>query len=604
MKKPENKNSLFSFVQQRYIYSGIGFILAALAILAMFRDLVDPANYIGGLLLWAAILELLHGFKRAENHARNSAWISGGITLLIGIFLVNAQLFQNHPLVQIVSILLLTDALRSLYFYFKRKDHDNAKLNYLLPGLGNILIVVLILTFEGKGFAWVVALGGALRILGTVYNLFTAKLGNVKNVSKDIIEDLGVADNPGLVALTHKLEDEDEQRARVDLSWILIFILTLFFIHLGRMGFDRSKFGILSPVVAVIGDMFIALVVAYGIISPFRSLFKKLNSVFLKRSYNWAHKVPQSEWHFLSLRRPVNWWVEYQLDLSISMRKSSYSFSTAFRNGLKIGLPFAALLAAIMPVLGMSWYFDTENWASGIWDGFAGSRTEVWREAMVAANGEKIGPNAFRLQPEGLPASGDFSFVVIGDPGEGDASQLILKDQLLAVTNKPDISFMVISSDIVYPSGAMRDYERKFFLPFKGITKPIYAIPGNHDWYDALEGFTATFFTPQAAMRAMEARIESDHGLTLTDSDEVRELIAQASYLRKEYQMPTGHQNAPFFQVSTEEFVFLAIDTGVRRKVDNLQLEWLESVLKASKEKYVMALLGHPFYAIGEYQGD
>ena len=385
---------------------------------------------------------------------------------------------------------------------------------------------MLILIFEGRGLAWVIAVGGALRILGTVYNLFTAKLGNVEDVSGDIIKGLDIADNPGLVALTQKLEAEDEQRARVDVSWILIFILTLFFIHLGRMGFDRSTFGILSPVVAVIGDMFVALVVAYGIIGPFRSLFKKLNSIFLKRSYNWAHRVPQSEWHSLSLRRPVNWWVEYQLGLSISMRKSAYSFSTAFRNGLKIGLPFAALLAAIMPVLGMSWYFDTENWASGIWDGYAGTRTEVWRESMVAASGEKIGPNAFKLQPEGLPASGDFSFVVIGDPGEGDASQLILKDQLLAVTNKPDISFMVISSDIVYPSGAMRDYERKFFLPFKGITKPIYAIPGNHDWYDALEGFTATFFTPQAAMRAMEARIESDHGLTLTDSDEVRELIA------------------------------------------------------------------------------
>ena len=392
---------------------------------------MEPANYIGGLLIWAAILELLHGFKRAENHARNSAWISGGITLLIGVFLVNAELFQAHPLVQIVSVLLLIDALRYLYFYFKHKKQEKAIMNYLLPGLGNILVVLLILIFEGRGFAWVVALGGALRILGTVYNLFTAKLGNVENVSEDIIEGLDVADNPGLVALTRKLEAEDEQRARIDVSWILIFILTLFFIHLGRMGFDRSKFGILSPVVAVIGDMFIALVVAYGIIGPFRSLFKKLNSIFLKRSYNWAHKVPQSEWHFLSLRRPVNWWVEYQLGLSISMRKSSYSFSTAFRNGLKIGLPFAALLAAIMPVLGMSWYFDTENWASGIWDGYAGSRTEVWRESMVAASGEKTGPNAFKLQPEGLPASGDFSFVVIGDPGEGDASQLILKDQLI-----------------------------------------------------------------------------------------------------------------------------------------------------------------------------
>ena len=150
----------------------------------------------------------------------------------------------------------------------------------------------------------------------------------------------------------------------------------------------------------------------------------------------------------------------------------------------------------------------------------------------------------------------------------------------------------------------MRDYERKFFLPFKGLEKPIYAIPGNHDWYDALEGFVATFYTPQAAIRAMEARIESDRILTLTNSEDIRDLVQQASYLRKEYQLPVGYQNAPFFQVSNDQFVFLAIDTGVRRKVDDAQLDWIRSVLEASRGKYVMALLGHPFYAIGEYQGD
>jgi hypothetical protein len=177
MKKTENKNSLFSFVQQRYIYTGIGIALAVLAILSPLMDLVEPANYVGGLLIWAAILELLHGFKRAENHARNSAWISGGITLLIGVFLVNAELFQAHPLVQIVSVLLLIDALRYLYFYFKHQKQEKAIMNYLLPGLGNILVVLLILIFEGRGFAWVVALGGALRILGTVYNPFYRQTG-------------------------------------------------------------------------------------------------------------------------------------------------------------------------------------------------------------------------------------------------------------------------------------------------------------------------------------------------------------------------------------------------------------------------------------------
>ena len=56
----------------------------------------------------------------------------------------------------------------------------------------------------------------------------------------------------------------------------------------------------------------------------------------------------------------------------------------------------------------------------------------------------------------------------------------------------------------------MNDYEANFWLPFKGVTMPVYAIPGNHDWYDALEAFAATFLRTDAARAAMRARVEAD----------------------------------------------------------------------------------------------
>ena len=98
--------------------------------------------------------------------------------------------------------------------------------------------------------------------------------------------------------------------------------------------------------------------------------------------------------------------------------------------------------------------------------------------------------------------------MVIGDPGEGDASQLVLKDMVVKVTDQPEVKFLVISSDVIYPTGAMKDYEKKFYLPMKGVTKPVYAIPGNHDWYDALEGFVANFYEPEMARKTMQARVE------------------------------------------------------------------------------------------------
>jgi 3',5'-cyclic AMP phosphodiesterase CpdA/uncharacterized membrane protein HdeD (DUF308 family) len=590
--------------QQRFIFTGVGIILTVLAILTPFLQVAEPAHYVGFLLVWAAILEVVHGFRRAEGASRASAWISGGLTMLIGVLMVNANLFQRKPLIDFIILLFVIDAGRYMWLFFRSRKKEETRWHSLASGIGNAIVVLLVMIFRGQGLEWVVSVCGALRIFGIVFDLYTARTGTVKNVAQDVVDSLGLRGNKELETLAARLGEENERRAPIDASWIMTFILVLFFIHLGRMGLDQSALGITSALVAALGDIFIAVVFAFGFIAPIRQILRRFTGLVLTSMWRWVQKVPESERRLFSLRTVAKAWLVRELRVSISLRKSGYSFPIAFRNGLKIGLPYAALLAAVMPVLGMSWYFDTENWASGAWDNYAGSRTEVWREAMINASGEGVGAGAFRLRPAGVTDTTDFSFVVIGDPGEGDPSQHVLKDQILAVSNKRDINFVVLSSDIVYPSGAMKDYERKFFLPFKGLTKPVYAIPGNHDWYDALDAFVATFFTPKAAAQAIQARVASDLKVSTSTPDAIKSLVNQAAFLRKEYQISAGHQSAPFFQISNDYFVFLSIDTGVRRRVDSLQLDWIKAVLKASKGKYVMALLGHPFYAIGEYQGN
>ena len=167
-----------------------------------------------------------------------------------------------------------------------------------------------------------------------------------------------------------------------------------------------------------------------------------------------------------------------------------------------------------------------------------------------------------------MPGSGDFSFLVIGDPGEGDASQFSLTSRYLKLGQSDGVKFLVVSSDVIYPAGSIDDYEAKFYLPFQGFAKPIYAIPGNHDWFDALEGFNANFLEPKAARAAIEARVEADLGLTGTNASRVEELLTTAARLRALYGVDTGTQRAPFFELQTNDFALLAIDTGILRTVD------------------------------------
>ena len=291
------------------------------------------------------------------------------------------------------------------------------------------------------------------------------------------------------------------------------------------------------------------------------------------------------------------------------LRASGYSLPTALSRGLQVGLPLAAILAATVPVWGMSWYFDTENWAAGIWNSWAESRTDTWREAMTravegrAAAAGRPAPD-YAVSPPGLEGNGDFTFLVIGDTGEGDASQQSLRDQLLRSAGREDVRFVVVSSDVVYPTGAMRDYEYKFWLQFKGVEKPVYAIPGNHDWYDALEAFLATFLDADTARTSIRARVEADNRLTSTTDDRIETLIGEAARLRHEYRVPTGYQQAPFFQVQAEDFALLAVDTGVVRRLDDTEMAWFRRALDQSRGKLTMVILGHPLYAGGHYAAE
>ena len=130
-------------------------------------------------------------------------------------------------------------------------------------------------------------------------------------------------------------------------------------------------------------------------------------------------------------------WLRRRLRYAVRMRAARYSFRAALNQALQIGLPLAAVIAATAPVWGMSWYFDTENWAAGMWNSWAESRTDTWREAMVRAvladDAVRDSRCPSRSGPAGIDNAGDFSFIVIGDTGEGDASQHILRDQLLTV---------------------------------------------------------------------------------------------------------------------------------------------------------------------------
>jgi hypothetical protein len=75
--------------------------------------------------------------------------------------------------------------------------------------------------------------------------------------------------------------------------------------------------------------------------------------------------------------------------------------------------------------------------------------------------------------------------------------------------------------------------------------------------------------------------------------------VSQAEWLRSQYRVPAGLQQAPFFEIQAEGFAFIAADTGVVKKIDPEQMKWFREALARARGKFRMVLLGHPFYAGG-----
>jgi len=414
---------------------------------------------------------------------------------------------------------------------------------------------------------------------------------------------LGLPSNETFARLRAEAKSGSQTVLAANLMWMLTLGAVFFAIHAGRMPISNSLLGISSPFIATAGDLLMAVVLGILLVLPAHLLWRRLTrpverlawSLRLDASPDATTTNPAADWL-------IGRWLEGRFSFDLRLGDARNSLAAALFLILQLGLPLTAFFVAFNPAWGFTWYFNTESWATGVYQKLTETRVDAWRVKMIDAVTRTYGADAddlFRIHPNGIEGSGDFSFLVIGDSGEGDASQYSLISRYLKLGLHDDVKFLVVSSDVIYPAGAMEDYEGNFYLPFQGFAKPIYAIPGNHDWYDALEAFNANFLEPKAARAAIEARVEADYGLTSTNARRMDKLVAEAARLRGLYGVNIAAQRAPFFELQTEDFALLAIDTGILRSVDERQWAWIERALDRSRGKFTMAIVGHPRFAGG-----
>jgi hypothetical protein len=208
------------------------------------------------------------------------------------------------------------------------------------------------------------------------------------------------------------------------------FLLLFFFIHLLRTDAQWSFIGLISPFSAVIGDAVMAIIVGVAVILPVRVFARKITRPLERGSWHRLEALAQRSEEPTYLELALRYWLEHRMRLALRFKHARYSLNSALWGIMRIGLPLTAVFIAI----------------NSIWDSVGTSiprtghqvcgrrctkaRVDPWRrrgaedvEAYALASGipkEKI----FAVETENESQAGDFSFVVIGDTGEGDPSQM------------------------------------------------------------------------------------------------------------------------------------------------------------------------------------
>jgi hypothetical protein len=256
---------------------------------------------------------------------------------------------------------------------------------------------------------------------------------------------------------------------------------------------------------------------------------------------------------------------------------------------------------ALMPerVQNLSWLNPAVLWRSrndvlARWFGDpTNDERRRWVERQVRAGAS---PD-FTIVREDPPS---FSFMLLGDTGEGDAPQYAVVPGFLKMSEGTD--FAIIASDVIYPTGSVNEYGTKFFRPYKDYDAPIYAIPGNHDWYDGLGGFMRVFCgapelpadtAPKPLSRAWLRR-------WLWKNPDVPDegRLAEAERLRSRPGQRVT-QPGPYWAIDSGPVRIVGIDTGILGGIDAEQGEWLRRVSQGPQPKILIT--GKPIYVDGAH---
>ncbi len=338
---------------------------------------------LGLLILIFGLLQNFTGFALRDPDASGSWFSRGGGSILTGLLLMAMPNLTFAGLAILLGLSWVVSGASEAGEAIRRRDQPDWHWS-LVDGVVSIVLGVAIAAQRPISGITSIGLCVGLRFISVGWSLLVQSQQAALTTATETTglhpdSRLSLAPHPYVETLRGELEVEQGVRNRSDRGWRWLFVLTFFAIHAARMKTDWSLVGMLSPLGAVFGDVCLSILLAYAVVAPLSVSWRTL-----------TRPIERRVWHRYLLRVDnggangvrssiLRWWLARRMRAAVRRNQALGSPTAALGWGFQAGLPAVALIIALTPLWGVSWFFDSETWVTGAWEMWAEQRTDTWR---------------------------------------------------------------------------------------------------------------------------------------------------------------------------------------------------------------------------------
>jgi uncharacterized membrane protein HdeD (DUF308 family) len=366
----------------------LGLVLMFLGLVVLFMPIFVGGWVIallGIVFLGAGLVQIVNLVRSPENDPFLDH-VPGVLFILLGLLLFLSPHMALAAIVAVITIALLIDGGVKVYSAFTIA-HGTERRWKLFNGLVTIglgLLIWFFITADLGIIAISIILGTRLLVEGWTM-FFLPDKGFVPPDEDPDLRDhpdgkLGLEPSDLVKEMREKLRESEAAEATDNLIFCIKILLVFFVIHLLRTDAQWSFIGFISPFSAIIGDAVMALILAVFLILPIRVLSRKFTRPIEREAWKHLDRVAASGEEPSYVDNATRYWLEHRMRLALRLKYARYSLNHALWWMMRVGLPITAVFIAINSIWGFSWYFNSENWASGVWQEITKGRVDAWRK--------------------------------------------------------------------------------------------------------------------------------------------------------------------------------------------------------------------------------